>query len=216
MAGQPQPITLELLYNTVISNHQEVMKTNAEFNNRLKNIEEKTDFLATDQNTLRHEMNDLQTEMRNSLNEEILRLRKISNLILMGVPETDEGINCAKRLIQQVLPKSHSHIEIENIRIGKVAPDKKNPRPLRIQLSNPLEKKTALKNCFKLAGINEFKGISVRPDLTRLQQETARRTPVRTRSSTKRKQDEAFQEGSQAKRTNNTQDLNMDTTSQQN
>lgn len=159
------------------------------FNDRLAKLENENAQIKADQLDTKDEITTLREEMKNAMDEEIRKMRKISNIIIYGISETDEGLEIVKKILSVILPKTHYSINIVNDRLGPEILSQN--RPLRIQLNSPLEKRTALQNCKKLAGIDEFKGISVSPDLTKQQQQTrrvarqqqlSRKTPVRTRS----------------------------------
>lgn len=147
-------------------------------------------------------------EVHERLAEEISRVRKMTNIVLFGLPEDDAGRILAQELMQILLPSSHQHITSYDERLGAVNPTLNRPRPLRIRLSSATEKSAALSNCRKLKGLNQFKGISVKQDMTKFQQQSskARRTPVRTRSTSRRKRslDDETDDGPLSKKQNST------------
>lgn len=176
---------MEILYATIVNNHKDFMENQKIFNERLNRLEEDNAQIRNDHSSIKEEIATIRKEMENSLHEEILKMKKLSCLIIKGVPETPDGIVLVSKLLQIILPDSHQHIVIPNRRVGEIAEGKM--RPLRIQLNNHLQQKTALKNCKKLAGLEEFKGISVCPDLTKQQQRQRkiydrRESPIGTRS----------------------------------
>jgi len=111
-----------------------------------------------------------------ALKETTDRMWRKNNLVVFGIPENEESENLINDFMGIILPAcSTARFE----RIGKE--NEKIDRPVRIHLSTFLDKKSALSNCQKLKGMDKFKKISVRPDLTK-EQINQRKTPVRTRS----------------------------------
>jgi len=60
-----------------------------------------------------------------------------------------------------------------------------HPKPVRLYLPNKVEKDTMLSNRKLLHDQDDFKGISVQPDLTKFQQ-SERKSRIQTRSQTKK------------------------------
>lgn len=158
-------VTMELVYKTIKANHNDIltkitsiMETQNPIITRLDNVERSTDEINADHSVLKDEVNNLQEKMQNDVHEEIRRLHKLHNLVIMDLPETDDGINLARKIIEILLPQSHTQIDIVKNRIRKSDPlsDPSKPRPLEINLNNPTQSKTALSNCKKLAGYEEF------------------------------------------------------------
>lgn len=116
-----------------------------------------------------------------AMKEQLDRIRREGNLMLFGVAENERGLETAVALLQLILPDHTGGFPMQ--RIGERNESKKRPRPLKVQLSNSGEKYIGLGNCHLLKGMDNFKGISVKPDYTKMQ--------IVTRSqSRKRKQDD--------------------------
>ncbi|OXA60522.1 hypothetical protein Fcan01_05536 [Folsomia candida] len=154
---------------------------------RQDKIEERIDTVASD---LQCEI----TAVREEIKEQSRRMHKIMNIVLMGVPETCDGIKTAENIMKVILPSWKG--PIPDVRVGDPnRPNKSHPRPLRITCSSAQDKATALKNCILLKGRDEFKTISVRRDLTKQQQQEWKtqaanrmsRMTTRSHTSSKRK-----------------------------
>jgi predicted phage tail protein len=202
---QQQPITLDFLYNqmmtqfdiknqAIMTQLDEIRNNQKEIVTRLDKIEKDKDAMMENQEKMKETLFNFQqnvaedmNHINSKLNEEIVKLRKINNLIIMGVPENDGGLALIKKLLEIILPEQHNNITILNKRLGR-DPVNGKPRPLRITLNSQSEKELALNNCKKLKGMEEFAKISVRPDLTKQQQhDRAARTPIQTRATTKKR-----------------------------
>jgi len=132
-------------------------------------------------------------QINHSIKEDQDILRRINNLIIMGAPESPEGLSLVKDLFQIILPDKQ--VLVRDHRLG---PANDKPRPLRIYLDNAGDKRTALNNCKKLKGIDHLKNLSVKQDLTKAQQiqrrnerirkqKEVRESPVITRSTSQRR-----------------------------
>jgi len=140
----------------------------------LKNTEMETNILANKKNC-----RELQSEI-NILKETTDRLWRKNNIVVFGIPENNFHQGSIVDLMQIILPESVPNLKFE--RIGK--PDENSERPIRIYLPTAMHKKQALSNCHKLKGLDTFKKISVRPDMTK-EQQLQRKTPVQTRSKSR-------------------------------
>lgn len=104
---------------------------------RQDKIEEKIDTVASD----------LQSEIsavREEIKVQSRRMHKIMNIVMMGVPETCEGIKTAEKVMQVILPSWNG--PLPDVRIGDPnRPKNSYPRPLRITCRTAVEKATALK-----------------------------------------------------------------------
>jgi hypothetical protein len=106
------------------------------------------------------------TEMEDVIREGQLRFAKQCNLVFMGVPEDEQALSVVSDMLRIISPDNK--ISIENNRLGNQG-SSRNPRPLRVTFPSVEERRAALRNCKKLKGHTEFKGISVKPDLTKRQ-----------------------------------------------
>jgi len=151
---------------------------------RMNDIEKEGEKLQEQMNEIRRETTSSIDLLERNFKEHNLRLMNKSNLVLIGIPETDAGLDTAKKLMEIIMPEKTP--VITNYRLGKMNP-KKPPRPLRVTLSNEIERGIALGNCHKLKNLTQFAGISVKPQMTRTQRtEYVRSSPyhLRKRAST--------------------------------
>ncbi|OXA44848.1 hypothetical protein Fcan01_20597 [Folsomia candida] len=124
-------------------------------------------IIGVEEKLLRESIKDtLLQEVREEFVEQKQRLIRMCNIILMGVPESTEGLNVAAQLMKVIVPEWVG--PLHDNRIGD--PEGRKPRPIRINLSTVQQKTQALKNCSMLKDRTEFKTISVRKDLTRQEQ----------------------------------------------
>ena len=127
-------------------------------------------------------------EARDKLQEDIERLRCSSNLILFNVEESEDGDKLASDLLSVILPNHAGGFPM--IRIPPQRSPDSDPtsrRPLKVTLNNAGEKVIALRNCKLLKGLDQFRGISVKPDQTRKQRDITR-SSIQTRSQKRNRQ----------------------------
>jgi len=185
----------ELLCKKIEASNHDVMRAIKQMDNKLDSVAAKLDALevqytdldnrvcALEQTTqsTQHDVTDIRNELDiavNTIREENDRNRRKNNIIVMGIQESNNSDSTITDLLRLIAP---NHTDASHERVGK--PDSSKNRPVRIMLPNSIIKRDALKNCFKLHNNDTFKGISVRPDLTKKQQ-LERSTPVQTRSIT--------------------------------
>lgn len=108
----------------------------------------------------------LMQEVRVEMQEQRQKIIRLCNLVLMGVPESNEGIQKAEELLKLIVPNWVG--PLTNIRIGEAAG--KHPRPIRVTLSTVQQKNATMKNRSMLKDRPDFKTISVRNDLTKKEQ----------------------------------------------
>lgn len=186
------------LLEEVRSLTQEVSKIKA----KTDNLEKRIDGVEAD---VVREM----AAVREELKEQQQRVIRMSNLVLMGVPESGEGLKLAVKLMGVIYPTWTGPL-IDN-RIG--VPNKKGPRPLRIPLPSASERAKALRECVKLKDHREFDKISVRRDLTKIQQQEIQlRSPVGTRSAKKRKPQQTGEDNSIKKHMTGIDDMDLGST----
>jgi len=169
-------------------------------NQRIDNMESKilqqnmtSIQIQNDVQTVKSEIADHKKDVEKKMNEKDDRNWRLNNIVIMGAPETAEGNALTQKLLEIILP--HKSIHLSDTRIGAPKNSQTGPRPLRIFLDNGNDKRTALNNSKLLKDMKKFDGIYVKRDLTKEQQLKAKearesqtsRTPVRTRSVTKRK-----------------------------
>jgi hypothetical protein len=107
--------------------------------------------------------------LHEQLNEEKERLRRAHNILLMGIPETEDGLQQAADTMNLILP--NIRVTIVNQRVGLIPTT--NPRPLRIFLSNAAEVRTAL---------NQSKLLKTNPSFRNISPKRYDETPARRKS----------------------------------
>lgn len=161
---------------------------------KVADLEKRQDKIESRIDTVANEMHVEIATVREEIHEQSRRMHKIMNIVMMGVPESEEGIKAAHSIMKIIVPSWCD--EIPDIRIGDPnRPNQSIPRPLRITCRSAQGKISALKNCTLLKGLDQYKTISVRKDLTKQQQaewkaqavERQSRRATRSQSSSKRK-----------------------------
>jgi len=181
-------ITLETILDAIESMDQRL-------NQRLINVEEKTSLiyervneLERREEKLQEEMDALKSSVQNcELNAKELsdRAQRKNNLIVKNVPESEEGEEILKELLQIIIPEAANNIVSD--RVGPLKPSQNFPRNVRLFMMNPKYKSTALENCKLLKGNPRFQSISVcKKDMTKLEQQQHKLEPKITRSTARR------------------------------
>jgi hypothetical protein len=147
-------------------------------NNRIELIETTTNLRQSVERNA-YEFDNNIRRLHEQLNEEKERLRRAHNILLMGIPETEDGLQQAADTMNLILP--NIRVTIVNQRVGLVPTT--NPRPLRIFLSNAAEVRTALTQSKLLKTNPSFRNVTVRKDMTKLQREENQKRML-TRSQT--------------------------------
>lgn len=148
---------------------------------RLVQIETAVTTNSTNINTLQLQVNGLityaeqnQTNIPSAelehLREEVVRLKKINNFIIMGVEGADEQLDkkYVKDILDFLIPNSNvvpKYIE----RVGRVKPDVTNVRPIRVALHEHAPKSLIFANRSSLVNNSKYKNVRIRNDLTRQQ-----------------------------------------------
>lgn len=141
--------------------------------------------LKDDQTKLQQDLNDLRNKVSSEIAEECRvhfqrQLRKM-NLVIMGLTEElSIERSVLSSLFNAILPGYHLN---QYTRIGQQNMDSNSVRPVRVIMDSAVTVSQVLSNCKKLKGLDEFKNISVRRDLTRIQQHEIRRSSDGTTSS---------------------------------
>src|SRR5581483_1029458 len=104
--------------------------------------------------------------MREEIVEQKRRIMRLPNLIMMGVPESEEGFLLAEEVLKVIYPEWSG--KVKDFRIGKQ--NGTTMRPLRITFPNSMERNQALKGCKNLKHHPHLSKISVRKDLTKEEQ----------------------------------------------
>lgn len=103
---------------------------------------------------------------QSSLQEQQERLKRMNNIIVMGVPESSDAVPTLQNLMNIILP-GHN-LNLNEWRLGK--PEEGKVRPCRIQLNCNNDVRRAIANRSFLKDKPEFSSIYVKPDETRAQQ----------------------------------------------
>jgi len=187
-------VSNELLLATIQKNDANINRKLDSVLDRLNTLEDNQKHMETRLQALEHTnhkiVNDMQISKENAdvlkkevsqtlsqLKESQDRSWRKNNIVLMGILENEESDNTVCSLLNILLPKSNYLMSHE--RFGKQ--NESHPRLIRVYLPNRIEKQKLLANCKLLHDNVEFKGISVKPDLTKTQQEERKSRAV-TRS----------------------------------
>jgi len=153
---------------------RDLKRAQTEFAQRLEIVERENGALSSAQAELQDSFLKLQQTTKSDINqfksdimEERERTKRLNNILLLGVPENDEGLVLANSIIKELLPGVNINLN-NNLRIGRENTDGR-VRPLRLILSNPAERNLALNNYYALEDKNHFNGIYLKKDLTKLQ-----------------------------------------------
>jgi hypothetical protein len=111
-------------------------------------------------------------QLRDEMHETQRKMARMSNIVLFGVPERQEGLDLALSLMNLLVPEWTGNLDDD--RIGADTAPK--PRPLRIRLDNYSQKRKALSSKRKLASCPQYHGISVQPDMTKTEQQKKKAT----------------------------------------
>lgn len=116
--------------------------------------------------------------LKDDINESRQRQMRLNNRVIFGIPENDDGLELFEDLLVILAPGDRHKIDFE--RFGKQNENGRH-RPIRMYLLTPYLKRKVLSNLSKLKGIEKFKNVTIRPDLTK--QQIISGTPYITRST---------------------------------
>ncbi|CAL8098750.1 unnamed protein product [Orchesella dallaii] len=149
-----------------VTNIEEANKKHAE---KEKKYREDTDNLANDVNDLGH--------MRKQLKEQQDRIKRLNNIIVMGIPEDEMDLQTLHNVMEVILPGNNLRLRAKEMRIG-IEMDGKT-RPIRVQLNCNNDVWTALGRGKELKAFSEFDNIYIRKDNTRAErEERAKKRPI--------------------------------------
>jgi hypothetical protein len=155
---------------------------------KVDQLEKRQDHVEEYVNNMTNSITSEFAAVRAEIQEEKQRIIRMSNLVLMGVPESAEGLVLAKELMQLLHPTWGG--QILDRRIGQPNPSNPNPRPLRVPLQSAAVRDLFLGSCHLLKNNQKFSKISVRKDLTKAQQKVWQdNAPVRRSGRGKNKRD---------------------------
>ena len=99
--------------------------------------------------------------------EEQRKRAKQSNIIIHGVPESEDEDHDTK-FINKLLDDTYStEVEVYLGRIGQASKSKPCQRPIKVVFCNVEEKRNFMQNLTELNGIKKYANISITDDLTR-------------------------------------------------
>ncbi|CAL8138166.1 unnamed protein product [Orchesella dallaii] len=153
---------------------KELQDTQRTMDGKLANIEKDVKNLSTTTKEHTEQISKVNGEIQtikyvqDSLSEKTDRLARATNLVMMNIPETDEAMDVVRGIMQIILP--NHNLTLREHRIGRPIKNGK-PRPLKVHLNSRNDVLTALSNCKNLKGMEQFKGIPVLPDETKIQQQ---------------------------------------------
>jgi len=179
---------------TLVTVLQAIKSMDAKINERLQHVEEKTNLIYDRVRELeskglhmQDELEDVKSSIkdcRDDIKEQTDRIKRRDNLIVMGIPENTEGEEMLTELITLILPDYY--MMVMHDRVGPKKENANHPRPIRLFLQNPKMKSTALKNCKLLKNHIRLQKVSVRKDLTKIEQLEKKNSPRVTRSASQR------------------------------
>ncbi|CAL8149319.1 unnamed protein product [Orchesella dallaii] len=159
---------------TRVTNIEAVNKKQAE---KEKKYKEDADNLANDVNDLGH--------MQRQLKEQQDRIKRLNNIVVMGIPEDEMELQTLHNVMQVIMPGNNLRLRAKEMRIG-IEMDSKT-RPIRVQLNCNNDVWTALGRGKELKAYSEFDNIYIRKDNTRVEREERakkRPGPYMTRAHT--------------------------------
>lgn len=175
---QTQQSIKQTIESTILPELQAIRNDQAKLNDRVSEIEQRLDQVVNTSKAGAVQCEKLQSDMKklsevqSALQEQQDRIRKLNNVIVMGLPEDENAHTTLTKVMQFLLPNNKLHINA-NIRIGMNT--RGNARPIRVQLNSNNEVHHVLKQAKLLKEHEHFHNIYVRKDLTRLQQEERRK-----------------------------------------
>lgn len=194
---QESDVTLKMVFESVTSQLKDIQAGQASIISRLDKMEIENEKLKKSHEAIKSDLSTFKAQVGNDFNfisdkieEEVRKIRKMCNIIIMGISEDDEGNNILIKLLEVISPGKYSELNL-NERLGELKQG--TNRPVRIRFSTQMERDSAMKNCKQLKNHPEFAKVSVRKDLTKYQQQQQKtRSPVVTRGSiSKRKHDDS-------------------------
>ena len=173
--------------NTRLNVHEEQIK---DLEKRVKDLESSSNITPTDtydkmQKDLEKRMKDLLEYSSNITTTDIYdemhdQESRKNNVMILGMPEETGKNNTVifqkeRRKVQKLLSEleiTNSTIKTRLFRIGTKQEnvETNKPRPLRITLDNNIMRNNILKHANNLKGKGTWKGISIVPDITKMQQ----------------------------------------------
>ena len=157
--------------------------TKEHFDNKISGLEQRIDGQDEKINSMDERIKKIEKEMPNDILKEIheQEIRK-KNVIVFGMKEQTENNNKERYIkdketigkllatINDINLISEGDIRYSIYRLGKYNANSPSPRPLKISFSTAIIRDIVLSCCKHLKGKVEWEGISIVPDLTKVQQ----------------------------------------------
>lgn len=175
---QTQENIQKTIESSILPQLQAIRSDQAKLNHRVSEIEERLNQVVDSSKSSAEQCVQLQSDFTNlsavqsAMKEQQDRIRKLNNIIVMGIPEDDNAHTTLAELMNFLLPNNELHINA-NIRIGMSTRGK--TRPIRVQLNNNNDVHRVLKQSKSLKNHEKFQNIYLNKDLTKLQQEERRK-----------------------------------------
>ncbi|CAL8092578.1 unnamed protein product [Orchesella dallaii] len=169
--------TIQKEHKTLCDRVTNVEETNKKQTEQAKKSKKEVDILANDVNDLGH--------MQKQLKEQQDRLKRLNNIVVMGIPEDENEIETLEKVMQVVMPLNNLRLRAKEMRIGAAIEGK--IRPIRVQMNCNNDVWSALSKSKDLKSYTEYENIYIRKDNTRAEREERakyRANPYMTRAQT--------------------------------
>jgi hypothetical protein len=111
----------------------------------------------------------MRKDIRMGVVEELEREKRRTNLVLMGVPEGDDGEG--REIVTDVVNGLVPEVKVEFVIVGRIGKKGNVARPVRIRVDEQGHRRKLLARAKDLKGKEGLDKIYIMPDLTRLQQQ---------------------------------------------
>jgi len=142
-----------------------IEQTNNEIADRVSAVETNQNSTESQVNAIQTDLNHINKAIGTEIHEQMNRYQRRLNIMVMGIPENADAAKTLKKLFEIIWPGQQLP---PWSRIGEEKPEK--TRPVRITVGSAEERRTIFGNCKLLKNLVQFKGISVKKDLTKQQQ----------------------------------------------
>ena len=161
--------------------------TKEHFDEKIKSLEKRIDGQEEKLKVIDDRVNKIEDDMPNDIYEEMheQEIRK-KNVIIFGLKE-QSGNNGKERYVKDMelagrLLSAMKDIDLYSegklgfriLRLGRYNENSASPRPLKVSFSKSLIRDIVLSCCKHLKGKSEWQGVSVTPDLTKVQQKLSK------------------------------------------
>jgi len=160
---------------------------NAQMRGRISAIGENQEATHFQGDDLQKGVISITKNITSEISEQMNRYQRRMNIVIMGVPENPNAADTMVQLFEIIWP---GNLISNWTRIGDVNKTGSTARPIRVSLPNTAAKREIFANCKKLKDLDQFRGISVRRDLTKQQLEESKHNyglRSRNRGGNKRK-----------------------------